>query len=138
MYKPSFIFACFLPSFAQIGLPDETCSIYAAGSSESCDAEAMCMNCMVKVRLLRVIGPWARTVGYAEGCRCQSVARGRVGNVVASGRVPSPPEQKWSKHLPCRVVSQLVVRVTKALALQRERCAGSLLACHSTTIEFLL
>lgn len=34
----------------QVGLPDETCNAYVAQASDSCDAEAMCMNCMVLVR----------------------------------------------------------------------------------------
>ena len=34
----------------QVGLPDETCNSYVAKSSDTCDAEAMCMNCMVQVR----------------------------------------------------------------------------------------
>lgn len=33
-----------------MGLPDETCNAYVAEASDSCDAEAMCMNCMVQVR----------------------------------------------------------------------------------------
>lgn len=33
----------------KVGLPDETCNAYVAEASESCDAEAMCMNCMVQV-----------------------------------------------------------------------------------------
>lgn len=34
---------------AKVGLPDETCNAYVAEASETCDAEAMCMNCMVQV-----------------------------------------------------------------------------------------
>ena len=30
-----------------VGLPDETCNNYAAKTTPMCDAEAMCMNCMV-------------------------------------------------------------------------------------------
>lgn len=33
----------------QVGLPDETCNSYVAKSSDTCDAEAMCTNCMVQV-----------------------------------------------------------------------------------------
>ncbi|CAM9875206.1 unnamed protein product, partial [Scytosiphon promiscuus] len=31
----------------EVGLPDETCNAYVAQASDSCDAKAMCMNCMV-------------------------------------------------------------------------------------------
>lgn len=39
---------------AKVGLPDETCNAYVAEESDTCDAEAMCMNCMVTVRVEEV------------------------------------------------------------------------------------
>ncbi|CAN0236365.1 unnamed protein product, partial [Laminaria digitata] len=79
----------------QVGLPDETCNSYVAKSSDTCDAEAMCMNCMVKGDGSHACWPierqsryyvkeWGQLTGGESAMLSEIFSRGPIGCAVVS------------------------------------------------------
>ncbi|CAM9445034.1 unnamed protein product [Ectocarpus sp. 8 AP-2014] len=74
----------------EVGLPDETCNAYVAKGSDTCDAEAMCKNCMVQAdgshecwaveRQSRYyVTEWGTIEGGEEAMMSEIFSRGPIG-----------------------------------------------------------
>eukprot|EP00752_Nemacystus_decipiens_P002584 g2419.t1 len=79
----------------EVGLPDETCNAYVAEASDSCDAEAMCMNCMVQDDGSKTCWPverqsryyvteWGRIEGGEDAMMSEIFSRGPIGCALLS------------------------------------------------------
>ncbi|CAM9939112.1 unnamed protein product [Ectocarpus fasciculatus] len=79
----------------EVGLPDETCNAHVAKASDTCDAEAMCKNCMVQddgshecwavERQSRYyVTEWGTVQGGEEAMMSEIFSRGPIGCALLS------------------------------------------------------